>query len=77
MPLTAPQELKGYIKVDLAPGQSKLVTFRLSPGDLAYYDQNSNQFIVAPGRYTVLVGTFSTDLHHSASFETNHPGRPR
>jgi beta-glucosidase len=63
--------------VDLAPGQSKLVLFRLSPGDLAYYDKNSNQFTVAPGRYTVLVGTSSTDLHHAASFEIDHPGRPR
>jgi beta-glucosidase len=64
-----PKQLKGYAKVDLAPGQSKLVLFRLSASDLAYYDSNSNQFTVAPGRYTVLAGTSSTDLDHTASFE--------
>ena len=64
-----PKQLKGYAKVDLAPGQSKVVQVRLSPADLAYYDANSNQFTVAPGGYTVLVGTSSTDLSHKASFE--------
>jgi len=64
-----PKQLKGYSNVDLAPGQSKLVLFRLSPGDLAYYDANSSRLTVAPGRYTVLVGTSSTELDHAASFE--------
>ena len=54
--------------MDLAPGQSRLVLFRLSPSDLAYYNQSSSQFTVAPGRYTVLVGTSSTELDHAASF---------
>src|SRR5215469_7167978 len=30
-----PKQLKGYAKVDLAPGQSRLVLFRLRPADLA------------------------------------------
>jgi len=63
-----PKQLKGYSKVGLAPGQSKLVLFRLSPGDLAYYNANSSRFTVAPGRYTALVGTSSTGLAHAASF---------
>ena len=63
-----PEQLKGYANVDLAPGHSKLVLFRLSPSDLAYYDLNSSRFTVAPGRYTVLVGTSSTELDHAASF---------
>jgi beta-glucosidase len=72
-----PKQLRGYATVHLAPGQSRLILFRLHPADLAYYDQNSNQFTVAPGRYTVLVGTSSTDLHHTASFQINHPRTTR
>jgi beta-glucosidase len=64
-----PKQLKGYSNVELAPGQSKLVTFRLSSADLAYYDANSSRFTVAPGRYTALVGTSSAELSHAASFE--------
>jgi beta-glucosidase len=63
-----PKQLKGYATVNLAPGQSRLVLFRLRPGDLAYYNQSSNKFTVAPGSYTVLVGTSSTELDHAASF---------
>jgi beta-glucosidase len=69
-----PKQLKGYAKVDLAPGQSRLVLFRLGPGDLAYYDQGSNHFAVAAGRYTVLVGTSSAELGHAASFDVGQPG---
>jgi beta-glucosidase len=63
-----PKQLKGYATVNLAPGQSRLVLFCLRPGDLAYYNQSSNKFTVAPGSYTVLVGTSSTELDHAASF---------
>jgi len=72
-----PKQLKGYTTVHLAPRQSKHIRLRLHPADLAYYNQRSNQFTVAPGRYTVLAGTSAADLHHTASFEIDHPGRPR
>ena len=64
-----PKQLKGYATVDLAPGQSRLVLFRLRPSDLAYYNQSSNKFTVAPGSYTVIVGTSSTGLDHATSFK--------
>jgi beta-glucosidase len=67
-----PKQLKGYANVDLAPGQSKLVVFRLSRADLSYYDTNISRFTVAAGRYTVLVGTSSTELDHTASFTAGH-----
>jgi beta-glucosidase len=63
-----PKQLKGYASVDLAPGQSKLVTFHLSASDLSYYNQRSNDFTVAPGSYTALVGTSSNQLDHTANF---------
>jgi len=69
-----PKQLKGYARVDLAPGQSRLVMFRLQASDLAYFDQGSNRFTVAPGRYTVLVGTSSTELGHAASFQVGQLG---
>ena len=63
-----PSSSRATPSVDLAPGQSRLVTFRLSASDLAYYDQARGRFTVAPGRYTVLVGTSSADLGHTATF---------
>ena len=34
-----PKQLKGYAKVNLAPGQSRLLLFRLRPSDLSYYNR--------------------------------------
>jgi beta-glucosidase len=67
-----PKQLKGYANVNLAPGQSRLVLFRLKPSDLSYYNGATNQWTVAPGRYTALLGTSSTDLN-GADFEVGRP----
>jgi beta-glucosidase len=63
-----PKQLKGYANVTLAPGQSRFVSFRLAPSDLAYYNASNGQWRVAPGRYTALLGTSSTELDQAASF---------
>jgi beta-glucosidase len=72
-----PKQLKAYTDVELGPGQSKFVLFHLSPSDLAYYNTSEGKFTVAPGRYTLLVGTSSTELDNRASFEVGRFGRGR
>ena len=72
-----PKQLKGYTNVTLAPGQTKFVLFRLTPSDLAYYDAPSGRWTVAPGRYTVLLGTSSTALARPASFDVGRFGHRR
>ena len=67
-----PKQLKGYANVNLAPGDSRFVLFRLKPSDLAYYSGTTNEWTVAPGRYTALVGTSSTELRR-ADFEVRRP----
>jgi beta-glucosidase len=69
-----PKQLKGYANVTLAAGQSKFVVFRLKPSDLAYFDATSGRWTVAPGRYTVRVGTSSTELDNAANLEVGRPG---
>ena len=69
-----PKQLKGYTNVTLAPGHSRLVLFHLSSSDMAYYNATSGQWTVAPGRYTVLLGTSSTELDHAASFDVGRSG---
>ncbi len=72
-----PKQLKGYTNVTLAPGQTRFVLFRLTPSDLAYYNASSGQWTVAPGRYTALIGTSSTELDHAASFDVGRFGQRR
>jgi beta-glucosidase len=72
-----PKQLKGYTNLTLSPGQSRLVLFRLAKSDLAYYNAGSGQWAVAPGRYTALVGTSSTELDHAVSFDVGGFGHRR
>jgi beta-glucosidase len=54
------KELKGFEKVKLAPGESKVVTFRLSEKDLSYWN-HQNKFKADPGAFRVFVGPNSRD----------------
>ncbi|MGH7446840.1 MAG: glycoside hydrolase family 3 C-terminal domain-containing protein, partial [Longimicrobiales bacterium] len=49
------QELRGFTKIMLRPGEARTVTFRLGPDDLAFYDRGM-QRVVEPGTFTVFVG---------------------
>jgi beta-glucosidase len=54
------RRLRGFERVTLAPRQSETVTFRMTPADVGYYD-NEAQFVVEQGTVEVLVGTSSDD----------------
>lgn len=56
------RELKGFTRVELAPGESKTATITLTRSDLAYWDPNSRQWTVTPGGYVFSVGSSSRDL---------------
>lgn len=49
------KELKGFSKVTLAPGESKKVTFTITPDDLKFYNGDL-QLVHEPGEYHVFIG---------------------
>jgi beta-glucosidase len=53
-------ELKGFERVELAPGETKIVTFTLAPDDLQFWGPD-NAWTVEPGWFTVMVGGSSAD----------------
>jgi beta-glucosidase len=57
-----PKQLKGTQKLSLAPGQSSRVTFTIGTRDLSYWNANANDWRLAPGCYTVMVGRSSRDI---------------
>jgi len=57
-----PIQLKGFEKVTLNPGAAQKVTFSLTDRDLSIWDVASHSWKVAPGTFTVNVGTSSQDL---------------
>lgn len=63
-----PKQLKGFVKLTLAPGASKRVVLPLTQRDLSYWDEASGSWKVAPGCYKVMVGNSSRDLPLSGAF---------
>ena len=54
-------ELKSFVRVGLAAGESRTVTFETPVGQLGFYDRGL-RYTVEPGRIDVLVGTSAADL---------------
>jgi beta-glucosidase len=67
-------ELRGFLKVPLAPGESRTVTLTLAPRDLALLDAGMKR-VVEPGAFEVLVGASSADIRLRGTF-TVAPERP-
>jgi beta-glucosidase len=55
------EELKGFRRITLRPGEKQSVGFTLTTDDLSFYGQ-SMQKIVEPGEFKVFVGGNSVDL---------------
>ena len=62
------QELKGYVRVALAPGESRAVTFHLPVNQLAFYDAELN-LVVESGSFKAMVGASSADIRCEGVFE--------
>ncbi|MFI3289825.1 MAG: glycoside hydrolase family 3 N-terminal domain-containing protein [Rikenellaceae bacterium] len=62
-----PIQLKGFDRVSLNPGESKRVTFALSPRLLSYYE--NGEWVLAPGDFIFKIGASSADIKLSGSLK--------
>ena len=63
------KELKGFDKVALAPGETKVVRFEIKPDALKYFDDKAHQWVAEPGKFKALIGASSTDIRQTVPFE--------
>jgi beta-glucosidase len=56
------QQLRGFKRVTLMPGQKQTVTFALAGGALTYWDTTAKAFAVQQGTVQVQVGSTSKDI---------------
>lgn len=71
------KDLKGFQKIYLEPGQTKTVTFTVTPNELYYFRQQSNSYEIDPGPYTFYVGNSSDNLVFTGKFDIiNRPPKP-
>jgi len=62
-----PAQLKGFRKLQLAPGETKHVTFSLDARAFAHWDDSANGWVVSAGEYRIGVGDSSDNLPLSAA----------
>jgi beta-glucosidase len=67
------KELKGFQRLTLQPGETKMVTFALAASQLATYDRG--QWVVEPDKAQVMLGGSSADirLRGELQIERNQP----
>ena len=56
------RELRGFDKVELAPGESKVVSFELERRAFAYYNEQLADWYAPDGEYQVQIGRSSRDI---------------
>ena len=61
------QELKGFQKVWLEPGETKEVSITLDKRAFAFFNVNTNDWCVESGKFDILVGASSRDIKLQAT----------
>jgi len=68
------KQLKGFEKVLLQAGETKTITFELTPEDFYLYDESTATYIVPVGAYEAKIGGASDQLMSKVSFDLR-PGK--
>lgn len=69
------KELKGFEKVFLKAGESKVVSFKLDQRSFAYWNTDTKQWYAASGTYEIIIGASSRDLRLSAKVDVTSSGK--
>jgi beta-glucosidase len=64
---TYEKNLRGFERIHLKPGESRSVSFTLTPDDLALWNREMH-FVVEPGGFRVMIGSGSEDIRLTGEF---------
>ena len=63
------KELKGFVKIELGPGETQVVGFEITEDSLKYYDDSLKAWVTEDGLFELFIGGSSNDLQVAATFE--------
>ena len=72
-----PQELKGFAKVFLKPGEKKTVELPLDRMAFSFFDVEKMAWVAEPGDFKISVGSSSRDIHLTKRFIDSLEGGER
>ena len=67
------RELKGFAKIALAPGETKVATVEISLRDLAYWDEFAHRFRVDAGICELMAAASSADIRGKTAVRIDRP----
>jgi beta-glucosidase len=68
-----PQELKGFAKVMVEPGETKTVTIELNERAFSYWDPAEAAWVCEPGEFELRVGSSSRDIRTTVAVRRAEP----
>jgi beta-glucosidase len=73
--ITQPREqLQGFERISLNPGETKTMDFTLPVEQLSFWDTGKHAYVIHPGTFDVMVGSASDDIRQKGSFEVTKAG---
>jgi beta-glucosidase len=69
------QQLMAFERVSLRPGETRTVSFNVSPERLGFWDEKRKAWIVEPGAFEVMVGSSSVDVRLKGEIKASTPGQ--
>ncbi len=57
-----PKNLRRFTRVQLKPGETRKVIFKISPKDFEYYSESKEKWVTHSGEYEILIGTSSRGI---------------
>lgn len=59
------KELKDFAKLELKPGETRTVSFKLGEDAFSFYSVSNKAFVTEPGEFEILIGSSSRDIRKS------------
>jgi beta-glucosidase len=71
----AKEQLVGFQRVSLKPGEKQTVNFSVASDQLAFWDANKKAWVLEPGAFDVFAGSSSSDIRLKGQFQVSKPGQ--
>lgn len=63
------KELKGFSKIQLAPGETQKVTFLIDKQALSFFNDSRHEWVAEPGKFEAQIAASATDIKSKVTFE--------
>lgn len=63
------KELKGFYKIQLKPGETKEVTFKVNSDVLQFFNDQLHKWVVEPGKFEAIIAASALDVKEKVLFE--------